>query len=92
MKLLTSDFDGTLFFYQENPLIRKNNIQAILCFQKQGNLFNICTGRPLEGIIDPVKDQITFDFYILNNGSLILDKNLNIIYQQQISIDDVKQV
>lgn len=92
MKLLASDFDGTLFFHQENPSIRKNDIQTILHFQRQGNLFGICTGLDLEGIIEPVEDQITFDFYILHSGSLILDRNYNIIYQKRISIQDVKKV
>ena len=65
MKALASDFDGTLFFENEISDFRKDDLIAIKRFQKEGHLFGICTGRPLNGIIPHVQDKIDFDFYIL---------------------------
>ena len=50
LKILASDYDGTLFFGEEEPNFRERDIKAIQEFQKAGNLFGICTGRPYQGI------------------------------------------
>lgn len=92
MKVLASDFDGTLYFRDEQPSIRVRDIEAIKKFQKMGNKYGICTGRHLQGILEPTKDNIHFDFYILNNGSTILDEDLNIVYQRDMDIKDVLAV
>ena len=43
MKVLASDFDGTLYVKDKKVVLR--NIEAIKDFVKQGNLFGIVTGR-----------------------------------------------
>ena len=40
MKVLISDFDGTLYF--ENG-IKKQDLEALEEFRSKGNLFGICT-------------------------------------------------
>ena len=75
MKILASDFDNTLFF---SDGVHKEDVEAIRTFQKQGNLFGLCTGRQLEGIKYPFGGNrehpltdIDFDFYITLSLSLI---------------------
>lgn len=54
MKLLASDFDGTLLLHpnRNDNIILKNDKKAIKKFQKEGNLFGICTGRSLDGVLN----------------------------------------
>ena len=92
MKVLASDFDGTLFFKDETPTIREKDIEAIKKFQAAGNKFGICTGRHLRGILDVTKNKIDFDFYILNSGCIILDHDCNPIYERWIDYSDAIQV
>ena len=90
MKLLASDFDNTLLFYEG---MKEKDLKAIKDFQKQEHLFGVCTGRTLEGIQRASKDyDIQYDFYILNTGSLILDKDLNIIFEKKIPITTAKKI
>ena len=72
MKLLASDFDNTLWFQDH---MKKEDIEAIQDFQKQGHLFGICTGRSLSGILRPSKPfGVNYDFYTLLSGGLVLNK------------------
>ena len=70
MKILCSDFDGTLAIAD---VVSKDTIKAIEMFQKAGNLFGIVTGRSLKSL-EPklMKYDIHPDFLILSNGALIL--------------------
>lgn len=88
MKVLASDFDGTLMF---DDHFRDEDIRKIKEFQKQGNLFGLCSGRPFQGITDMCRDLIDLDFYILCSGTLILDKNFQVIYKSTISKQLLKQ-
>ena len=81
MKVLASDFDGTIFFKDH---LKKEDIEAVEAFQKEGHLFGLCTGRPLAGITKYVKDEMKFDFYIISTGAVILDKDLNPLYEKPI--------
>lgn len=94
---LISDFDGTLFFINEQPPVREIDVKKIQEFQRD-NVFGLCTGRPLIGISDLKKFGIQCDFYILTSGALIVDKDFNIIYEKcmtqdvvQALIDETKQ-
>lgn len=86
MKALASDFDGTLFFLEEGGF-REDDLKAIKKFQKEGHLFGICTGRPLEGTTALTKDIIDFDYYIVSSGAMILDKNYRVLYKNCMSRD-----
>lgn len=90
MKVLASDFDGTLFFGEDG--FRESDLRAIERFQSAGHLFGVCTGRPLLGITVPVDNQIDLDFYILSSGALILDKQQNVIEKHVMSLDLTKRI
>ena len=49
MKVLASDYDGTLLF---NEKFKEGDLKKIKEFQKAGNLFGLCSGRPFKGIYD----------------------------------------
>ena len=71
MKLLASDFDNTLWFHDH---MKERDVKTIKEFQKQGNLFGVCTGRCLQGIVNPSQPyNLEHDFYILLSGALILN-------------------
>ena len=91
MKIIFSDFDGTLV--EKNKLKNKADISAIKKFREEGNLFVICTGRCLQEIQrDLPKYNIPYDYLILNNGSQIIDQNFNIIYNKTINKDIGKEI
>ena len=49
MKVLASDYDGTLLF---NEKFKEGDLKKIKEFQKVGNLFGLCSGRPFKGIYE----------------------------------------
>lgn len=90
MKLLASDFDNTLWFYDH---MKEEDVKSIHQFQKRGHLFGICTGRSKKGIIEPsLPYHIQYDFYILLSGALILNKDLEVIFEKKIPYHTVKEV
>jgi hypothetical protein len=82
MKVLASDYDGTLLF---NEKFKEGDLKKIKEFQKAGNLFGLCSGRPFKGIYEFCKPYIDFDFYILCTGALVLNKEREVIYKSTIS-------
>ena len=84
MKALACDFDGTFYFMGENEPIKQCDIDAVKEFQAQGHLFGFCTGRPLIGLTDYLDKNVKADFYILNSGATIFDKNQNLIFEKTI--------
>ncbi len=81
MKMLASDLDMTLLFRNERGeiYIKEEDKNAIELFQKKGNLFGVSTGRGIYTASGDVIDNIKADFYIVNSGACIYDKELNII-------------
>lgn len=78
MKVLASDFDGTLFFKGQ---FKSDDLKQIRMFQKQGHLFGLCTGRPLSGVAAPIQGRLRCDFMILSSGALILDHAGRTLYK-----------
>lgn len=73
MKILASDYDGTLKYLNE---ITEEDIQAIHKWKKAGNLFVIDTGRSMESILEESrKYALPVDYYITNNGGMLFDKD-----------------
>lgn len=72
MKLIASDFDGTIFIDEK---IKTEDIRAIRDFQDNGNLFGIVTGRTYHSLFVLIEGKIAPDFVIANNGSHIFVKN-----------------
>lgn len=72
MKLIASDFDGTIFIDEK---IKTEDIEAIRDFQDKGNLFGLVTGRTYHSLFVLIEGKIDPDFIIANNGSHIFVKN-----------------
>lgn len=89
MKVLASDFDGTLFFDEK---FRNEDLKAIKEFQKQGHLFGLCSGRPYQGAKKVSKGYIDFDFYIMSSGALIVDNEDHILYEECIDFETMKDI
>ncbi len=89
MRALASDFDGTIFF--ENGF-RDEDLRQIQEYKKQGNMFGICTGRPLEDLKRDMVKELDLDFYICSTGALILDKEFNEIYKNVIKREVVEEL
>ncbi len=88
MKILASDYDGTLYFGKEVG-IKQEDKDAIKAFQEAGNLFGICSGRPFTGMKERL-GGIEPDFYIQNSGAEILDKDGNHLFQKYIPQEIVR--
>lgn len=79
MKMLVSDFDGTLFTKDY-----KKNIEAINKFVSAGNLFVICTGRDLNNLLRDLDRNLKFSYLICSDGSVIYDAYFNELYRSDI--------
>lgn len=83
MKILFSDFDGTLVHNTEALSLKNKEMMEEL--QRQGHLVVICTGRNIkEYQRDECFFHFPFDYLILNNGGHIVDKNYQTIYEKVI--------
>lgn len=91
-KMLASDFDGTLYFMNAAEKVHPQDVVAIREFQEKGNLFGLCTGRSLQGILLVLKEDIRFDFMILASGALILDKEKKVIRKKCISYELLEDI
>lgn len=81
MKLLAADFDNTIF----NGDDYKKNIRFINNFIDDGNLFVIITGRHIEMLLKDIESTgLKYNYLICNDGGIIFDRDLNILYQNDI--------
>lgn len=89
MKIIISDYDGTIF---EDEITTKKNIAAIARFRNQ-NLFAVATGRSYEYFMSAkIKNNIELDYYLLNYGAQILDKNMQPISITPLTKEDVAEI
>ncbi len=80
MKVIVSDFDGTLFC--NDKIVSQDKINK---FVINGNYFIIATGRNMTSLKKELdKFILNPSFYICNDGALILDQFFNIIYRTDI--------
>lgn len=80
MKVIVSDFDGTL--YNNDKILYQDKINK---FVLEGNIFIIATGRNMTSLKkDLDKFVLNPSFYICNDGALIMDQFYNIIYRTDI--------
>ncbi|WP_308655126.1 HAD-IIB family hydrolase [uncultured Anaerococcus sp.] len=92
MKLIASDFDGTIFIDEK---IKTEDIKAIRDFQDKGNLFGIVTGRTYHSLFVLIEGKIDPDFVIANNGSHIFVKNgkdMTEILKYSLDKDKIREV
>jgi len=80
MKILISDFDGTMFDSDFNK-----NIDLVNNFVSSGNIFILASGRSLYDLKKVIDNyHIKIDYYICNDGATIYDEFCNIIYRKDI--------
>lgn len=83
-KLFATDFDGTLYFHNAAEPIRQTDLDAIAAFQAEGNLFGVCTGRPVRALTIQTEDVIPFDFYIALTGATLHDRSVRPLIEASI--------
>jgi len=84
MKILATDFDNTLF--NGNDYIK--NIRYVNQFVDNGNIFAIITGRYRDSLLKDIKDTgLKYSYLICNDGGIIFDRDLNVLYQCNINKD-----
>lgn len=77
MKIIASDYDGTLNRGGISDRVRG----AIERWRSAGNIFGIVTGRGIDNIRSAVnRDSFKSDFFVANNGSVIADAEGNILF------------
>lgn len=82
MLIMGTDFDDTLYFHDGRG-IRRKDVEAIRHFQKEGNLFGLCTGRSpsmMDSIREKTENRVQFDFTVFSNGACVVWKD-QVIYK-----------
>lgn len=89
MKIIASDFDGTLCHPTDG--VRASDISAIRTWRAQGYQFGIATGRGLNLIANVAADyDITCDFFVCANGAVIADQKGHLLATHALA-DDLLQ-
>mgnify|MGYP002623855700 CR=1 FL=1 len=94
MKLLVSDYDGTIKIERlfGNPYIPSDTISNIYNFINNGNKFMIATARPYDSIMNEVnKYNIPYNFISTLNGCIIYDNCGNVIYSKDMVLLDIEE-
>ena len=84
MKLLVTDYDGTMYYEKQDLKTLRENIEALKQFKKQ-NMVVIATGRPFTSIKKEIDTyDIPYNYIISSNGACLFDQNDSPIYTQTI--------
>ena len=93
MKVIASDFDGT---FVRSETVNPVDVEAVKRWQAAGNLFGIATGRWCNSILETapkyLEGQLLPDFYICGGGSVVCDRDGNIIWDIRFSADAMREV
>lgn len=75
MKLLATDYDGTLKF---GETVLQEDIDALKKWREEGNILAIVTGRSKQSITRELKEHdIPVDYFVTNNGGMVFDADGN---------------
>lgn len=88
-KILFSDIDGTIL--DGHQAISAKDQEAISYLRKQGHYFAFCTGRNLQET-KAIAHLFEYDYMVLNNGAMIVDKDENVLLRKQINNKDAKDI
>lgn len=91
VKLAVFDVDGTLIV-KGNRTLLDSTVESLKQLQKQGVSLVIASGRPPFYMEQKLIEQVSFDYYICSNGTCILDKDQNRIWQSDISKESVEKI
>jgi len=91
-KVLFFDVDSTLYSHKSNS-IPNSAIEAIKLAKLNGHIIVLATGRSkrLTDLLH-IFDYIDFDYFVTINGTLVLDKNDNIIFSLPCNKDAINNV
>ena len=90
MKLLVSDYDGTLFTTERGIRI---NVERIQEFIKDGNIFMLSSGRSYESLMNKVEEHhIPFSYLATEDGSHLFDRNGTLLHEDLLDIDIEKEI
>lgn len=91
MKLLVTDYDGTMYYEQQDLKTLRENIEALKQFKKQ-NMVVIATGRPFTSIKKEIDNHdIPYNYIISSNGACLFDQNNSPIYTQTIKQEIIQK-
>ena len=89
MKLLSSDYDGTLNIFEYDIHL---NLSYIRSFMKEGNIFVLNTGREFKRIIPEIeKYGIPYNYLSCTDGNLLLNSSNQVVYQTCMK-DNIKEI
>lgn len=92
MKILASDFDGTLYI---NGAVSADDLSAVARWRAAGNLFCIVTGRGPNIKREMDLLGVEMDYLVCFNGALILDTTGRTVYRKTAAaslINDLEQL
>ncbi len=92
MKIIASDFDGTIYVDEE---FKENDLRSIRSFQASSGIFGIVTGRSYFSLKSLIDGKISPDFIIANNGSHILindKKEMREVYKTTLDKDRLREI
>lgn len=88
MKLIATDYDGTLNF---NGVDDKKR-EAIRLWREKGNLFGVISGRSWQSTLKQLNiDGIERDFVVGNNGASVCDKDGVILAETSVSSKELNE-
>lgn len=91
MKIVASDFDGTL--NDKDRGISPENVAAIKGWQEKGNKFGLVTGRNLELAKLGLEDyDIKLDFCVGLNGAVVFDENEQEVFGAELPTEVIEQL
>lgn len=91
MKIIFSDYDGTIKTFLNNPNIFERikfekNLKSINNFLSNDNKFVITTGRSTSSILEEIKRyKINFSYLTTYDGRVTFDNNLDLLDAKKIS-------
>lgn len=91
-KIIFFDVDSTLYSHKTNS-IPHSAIEGIRLAKENGYLIGLATGRSklLTSSLG-IFDHIDFDYFVTINGTLVLDKNDNIIFSLPCNKDAINKI
>lgn len=88
MKIIVSDFDGTLYGKD-----LEENVKAINDFVRRGNKFIIATGRAMNYLAEDISMiDLDCEYYICNDGAVIFDRYFNVVFRKDINQELVRPI
>ena len=93
MILFASDYDGTLYFHNENGgFFKDRDLLKIHEFREKGHLFSLCTGRIIDTIRKVLVDNVEFDYVIASTGGVIFNQQLKDFYHTRCDFLSLKDI